>query len=292
MTGLRVRPSPSEIPVRLRFHYRSEVAWAVYGAGGAAARPLTQPVMLPAATLLVVGMRATTVRFSDDLWQLIDREATLQGISAAQFVRDAALLRAAALMGARGDEDAIRDVEAVARGSVRDASAGSLADPVLAEPSRLAALARTGLMSGDDDRVLDGIASAARRVLAAPVALVSLVDHDRQLFACALGLPEPWASRGETPLSHSFCRHTVVRQAPLAVEDARRDPGLRHNLAVRDLGVVAYLGIPLITADGVALGSLCVIDHVPRAWKREQIDLLGDLAAAATAHLERRMVAA
>ncbi len=84
----------------------------------------------------------------------------------------------------------------------------------------------------------------------------------------------------------------MVRRAPLVVEDARRHPDLRHNLAVRDLGVVAYLGIPLTTADGAVLGTLCVIDHVPRAWSREQVDLLADLATAAAAHLERRVLIA
>jgi hypothetical protein len=234
-----------------------------------------------------MGMRATTVRFSDDLWQLVEREAGVQGISAAQFVRDAALLRAAALMGARGDVDAIRSLEDVARGGLRAAPAPP--EPELAELDRLATLDRTGLMDGAGDPVLDGIASAARRVLRAPVALVSLVDQERQVFACALGLPEPWATRRQTPLSHSFCRHAVVRRAPLVVEDARTHPDLRDNGAVADLGVVAYLGIPLTTRTGVVLGTLCVIDHVPRAWDREQIALLADLAAAATAHIERRI---
>lgn len=234
-----------------------------------------------------MGMRATTVRFSDDLWQLVDREATVQGISAAQFVRDAALLRAAALMGARGDEEAIRSVEAVARGGLRAPDPSEPAEDVLSAPDRLVALGRTGLMAGAADSVLDGIASAARRVLRAPIALVSLVDHERHVLACSLGLPEPWARRGGLPLSHSFCRHVVVRQSPLVVEDARRHPELRHNLAVRDIGVVAYLGIPLVTHEGMVLGTLCVIDHVPRAWSREQIDLLADLAAAAGAHLDR-----
>ena len=239
-------------------------------------------------------MRATTVRFSDDLWQLVDHEAEVQGISAAQFVRDAALLRAAALMGARGDEDAMRDVEAVARGGLRSVhpNADDTETSVLSAPARLAALQRTGLMGGGADPVLDGIAGAARRALRAPVALVTLVDHERSVSACALGLPEPWASRGELPLSHSLCRYAVVRQAPLAVEDARRHAQLRSNLAVTELGVVAYLGVPVIVSDGSALGTLCVMDHVPRAWTREQIDLLADLAAAVTARLEGRMEAA
>ncbi len=236
-------------------------------------------------------MRATTVRFSDDLWQLVEREAGRQGISAAQFVRDAALLRAASLMGARGDQEAIRDVESVARGDLRGLPTPSHREE-LGTPKRLEALRRTGLMEGAPDPVLDGIAGAARRVLRAPVAQVSLVDHERHVSACAIGLPEPWASRGELPLSHSFCRHAITRRAPLVVEDARLHPDLRHNPAIHELGVVAYLGIPLMTEDDVVLGTLCVVDGEPRPWTREQLELMTDLAAAATAHLQQRIRAA
>jgi hypothetical protein len=237
-----------------------------------------------------MGMHATTVRFTEDLWQLVDREATAQGISSAQFVRDAALLRAATLIGQRGDEEQILDVEAVARGTLRRGGMTAPGvDPVLAEPGRLSLLVRTGLMSGATDPALDRLARAARTVLAAPVALVSLVDHERQVFACALGLAEPWASRPQTPLSHSFCRHAVVRNAPLVVEDARRHPDLHDNPAIAELGVVAYLGIPLATSEGAVLGTLCVIDHEPRAWTREQVATMSDLAYAAVAQLERRI---
>jgi GAF domain-containing protein len=117
-------------------------------------------------------------------------------------------------------------------------------------------------------------------VLGAPVALVSLVDEDRQVFRGCLGLPEPWASRRGTPLSHSFCQHAVASREPLIVEDAREHPVLRHNPAIRDMGVIAYAGIPLIDEDGHALGSLCVIDERPRHWTPDQVRLLEDLAHA------------
>jgi GAF domain-containing protein len=252
-----------------------------------------------------MAMRAMTVRFSDDVWELVAQEAAAQRISAAQFVRDAALWRAATLIGRRGDEEEVADLEGIARGLLRAgarkkptaAPARPRAVPLpadetdLAGAQRLSLLRRTGLMGGARDPALDRLGEAARRVLRAPVALVSLVDADRQVFACALGLGEPWATRRQTPISHSFCRHAVARRAPLVVGDARQHPDLRDNPAIAELGVVAYLGIPLATSDGTVLGTLCVIDHVPRMWEREQVALLEDLATAAAAHLEHRISA-
>ena len=115
---------------------------------------------------------------------------------------------------------------------------------------------------------------------------VTLVDADRQVWASQLGLEEPWASRGETPLSHSFCQHVVANRVPLVVSDAREHPLLRESLAVEDLGVIAYLGAPLITKEGHALGTLCVIDHSPRHWTSDQVEVIEDLAGAVLTVIE------
>jgi GAF domain-containing protein len=125
-------------------------------------------------------------------------------------------------------------------------------------------------------------------VLNAPVALVSGVEQDRQFFKSCLGLPEPWASSRQSPLSHSFCQHAVARREPLVVSDAREVPELLNNRAIQDMGVIAYLGIPLITREGYAVGTLCVIDHEPRAWTRDQVDLLKDLAASVVTEIALR----
>jgi GAF domain-containing protein len=129
---------------------------------------------------------------------------------------------------------------------------------------RLAALRETALLDSPAEDAFDRLTRLARRVLNVPVAIVSLVDDHRQFFKSADGLPEPWASRRETPLSYSFCQHVVTRAAPLVVEDARLDPLVRDNLAVRDLGVIAYAGMPLTLASGHVLGSFAAIDVVPR----------------------------
>jgi signal transduction histidine kinase len=161
----------------------------------------------------------------------------------------------------------------------------------LRDEARLAALWRVGLLDTAPEEVFDRLTRLARRLLGAPVALVSLVDADRQFFKSALGLPEPWATRRETPLSHSFCQHVVATGAPLRVEDARHDPLVCDNLAVPELGVVAYLGMPLATADGQVLGSLCAIDTQPRDWTAEDAAALRDLAALAMSEVSLRGLA-
>ena len=102
----------------------------------------------------------------------------------------------------------------------------------------------------------------------------------------AVGLPEPWATLRESPLSHSFCRHTLQTHEPLVVEDARVHPLVRDKLAIRDLRAVAYAGAPLVNDDGHALGTLCVIDHHPRVWTRDQIETLETLSASVLSEME------
>ena len=120
-------------------------------------------------------------------------------------------------------------------------------------------------------------------MLNAPIALVSLIDEDRQFLKSAIGVEEP--GERATPLSHSFCQHAVAQREPLIVEDAREHPVLKHNPAVEEMGTVAYAGVPLIDADGHALGTLCVIDSRPRQWSKHQVELLNDLAASVVSEI-------
>ena len=144
--------------------------------------------------------------------------------------------------------------------------------------ARLRALRMCGLFDGPADEAFDRLTRLVCRLLGVPTALVSLVEHDRQFFCSFAGLREPWASRRETPLSHSFCQHVVARRAPLIVTDAREDAVLRDNLAVPDLGMIAYLGVPLFTPDGSTIGSLCAIDGEPRAWSAEDLAGISEVA--------------
>ena len=240
-------------------------------------------------------MRATTVRFNDALWTLVEQEAERDGVSAAQYIRDAAVLRTAYAMGRRGAadfEEAIARVSGV-RAEAPDAPhhgaerRRALLDAAAAigDDERLEALHATGLLDSDVSPSFDRLARLAAHVLHSPVALVSLVDADRQFFKSCLGLPEPWASQRGSPLTHSFCQHAVAAREPLIVSDAREHPVLRDNGAIRDMGVIAYAGIPLIDDKGHALGTLCVIDSQPRHWTSHQIELLSDIAASVTTEI-------
>jgi hypothetical protein len=236
-------------------------------------------------------MRATTVRFADDLWKLLEAEAAEQGISAAQFVRDATIMRLGVLSVRRGDAAATLTLQELAAGALAsrgDVAAAAHAAPpaIVRAPERLAALRRIGLLDTPPEEAFDRLTRLARRLVDAPVALVALVDEDRQFFKSALGLPEPWATRRETPLTHSVCQHALDSAEPLVIEDARTDPLYCDSLAIPDLGVVAYAGVPLITAAGQALGTLCVIDHRPRRWTDEQIETLRTLAASVLTEIE------
>jgi GAF domain-containing protein len=117
-------------------------------------------------------------------------------------------------------------------------------------------------MAGDEP--FDRLARLAARLLDVPVSLVSIVEEDRQHFPGIFGLPEPWATRRETPLSYSFCKHVVASGEPLQIVDAHEDEHVRDNLAIPVLGVIAYLGVPLTSPDGTVLGTFCAMDDHPR----------------------------
>jgi serine phosphatase RsbU (regulator of sigma subunit) len=158
----------------------------------------------------------------------------------------------------------------------------------VADPARLHALEERELLDSPAESAFDRLTALAAAVLDVPISLISLVTADRQFFKSQCGLPGPVAEARETPLSHSFCQHVVGAAAPLIVEDARREPLVAANLAVRDLEAIAYAGVPLRTADGQVLGSFCAIDHRPRRWSAADLALLEQLAAATMDVVELR----
>ncbi|GAA2891699.1 hypothetical protein Acy02nite_14730 [Actinoplanes cyaneus] len=157
-------------------------------------------------------------------------------------------------------------------------------------PERVAAVRATGLLDAGEPPGLRRLTRLAARLLGTPTALVSLVLDDRQVFASQIGLPQPWAERGQTPLSHSFCQHVVDADQPLVVTNAREHPLVRDNLAIDEIGVVAYAGMP-VRVGGQTLGSFCAIDSTPREWSENDLAVLNDLAAAVASEIELVRVA-
>jgi diguanylate cyclase (GGDEF)-like protein/PAS domain S-box-containing protein len=158
----------------------------------------------------------------------------------------------------------------------------------LVDETRLTALAESQLLDTPVEEAFDRFTRLAAKWLNAPVALLSLIDDHRQFFKSAVGLPEPWASRRETPLSHSICQYGVTTAGPLIVSDAREHPWLERNLAISELGAIAYAGLPVVTAEEQVLGMFCVIDTVPRTWSDDELTTLRELTALIGTELELR----
>ena len=149
----------------------------------------------------------------------------------------------------------------------------------LRSTKRLAALQALGLLDSPTEARFDRVTRLAAEIVGAPICLISLVDDHRQFFKSAVGLGGAAGAARETPLSHSFCQHVVDSGAPLVVNDAHSHPQVCHNLAIKDLGVIAYLGVPIRSADGYVLGSFCVIDTKPRSWQPIDQERLTELVA-------------
>jgi len=158
----------------------------------------------------------------------------------------------------------------------------------LHDPERLNLMELLDLLGTESVEALDRMTQLASKIINAPISLVSLLDADRQLFKGMFGLPEPVASERFTPLSSSFCQYVVGTEEPLITNDARQHPLLQDNLAIKDLDVIAYLGIPLRVHDGPTLGSFCVIDTKPREWTDNEIEIMRELANAVMTELELR----
>jgi GAF domain-containing protein len=162
-------------------------------------------------------------------------------------------------------------------------------DPKVAEivrrPSRLRALASLQANAESSAQALDRITRMACRTLHVPVALVNLIGADRQMFLGCGSVPEPWASLREMPVDAGFCPFALDAQDAYAFSDVRSRPDLADNPATQ-MGVVAYAGVPLRTADGEPVGTLCAVDYEPHEWTSDDLALLSDLAASALAELQ------
>ncbi|XVV13798.1 SpoIIE family protein phosphatase [Actinoplanes sp. CA-131856] len=171
---------------------------------------------------------------------------------------------------------------------LREDLAAGAPNEVIGDPARLRAVARLGLGSGADP-AFDRIAGIVERLIDAPVAAVTVLTADRQHLPGQVGLPAPFAGTREMGLEHSFSRHVVTAGKPLIVADVRNDPSMRDNPSIRDMGAVAYAGVPLTDSDGLVLGTLAVMDRETRKWTSSEIALLVELGEVCSSELRLRI---
>ena len=154
-----------------------------------------------------------------------------------------------------------------------------------AEAGRLAALRRYRILDTEPERGFDDLALLASHICGTPMALITLVDEHRQWFKARVGVPV-----SETSRAISFCAHAIQQRDLFVVPDAREDARFRDNPQVTgDPHIRFYAGAPLVTPDGHALGTLCVVDRTPRTLTPEQLQALEALRRQVEAQLELRL---
>ncbi len=159
-----------------------------------------------------------------------------------------------------------------------------LAAPLpLNEAARLAALRSYEVLDTACEEAFDNIARLAAKLIGSEIALVSLVDANRQWFKARVGI-----DAAETPRGLAFCAHAILNPAaPLVVPDATKDARFADNALVQTYpDVRAYTGVPLVNPEGLPLGTLCVIDRKPRDPSTETLGMLVSLARTVETTLE------
>lgn len=143
------------------------------------------------------------------------------------------------------------------------------------EDARSELLRALHLLDTPPEEAFDRVARLAARALDAPIALISLIDRERQWFKARVGLEV-----AETPRDLAFCSHAILDSQPLLVADATQDVRFADNPLVTGApGIRMYAGVPIVSSGGIALGTLCVIDSVPRTLTAADVNTLQDLAA-------------
>lgn len=157
------------------------------------------------------------------------------------------------------------------------------------ELERLAALRRAELLDTPPEEVFDRLTQLASQILHAPVAVVSLVDSDREFFKSTVGLPDRWKERRHTPRGQSLADIAMRARAAITIEDARLHPLVKDNPILPEWGAVSCAAVPLLSKEGHGLGSVYVLDKEPRAWTANDIAALTAVAVAAETEIALRV---
>jgi len=174
--------------------------------------------------------------------------------------------------------------------ATRKSAAVVIAPPKPAnEEARLSILRKLSILDTGNDEVFDAITRSVKRFINVPIVLVSLIDENRQWFKSCIGLPI-----SETSRDVAFCAYAILSGTPelLIIPDAKSDERFANNpLVTGDPFIRFYAGAPLISSDGFALGTLCVIDRTPRLLNEEETLFLKDVAVVVVRAMELRSIA-
>jgi len=146
------------------------------------------------------------------------------------------------------------------------------------EEERLAALVELNLLDTESEPVFDRITAKLARVFEVPIALISLVDRDRQFFKSQTGLPEELARSRQTARNVSVCGHVVAKNQVMVIEDLARDRRFANNPLLKEHGIRFYAGVPLLAPKGQPIGSLCLMDMKARQFTDREKRLLQEYA--------------
>lgn len=150
------------------------------------------------------------------------------------------------------------------------------------EANRLKELHDLAVLDTASEPAFDNLTKFASEICGTPIALISLVDAERQWFKSSVGL-----DISETPRDQAFCAHAILSTEVLQVHDATKDDRFSDNpLVTGDPRIRFYAGVPLVLSNGAVVGTLCTIDRKPRTLTEAQLELLKGLAREAVLHLE------
>jgi AI-2E family transporter/GAF domain len=158
------------------------------------------------------------------------------------------------------------------------------------EEARLAELNGLNLLDTPPEADFDQVTERLTKLFRVPIALLTLIDKDRQWFKSQAGLPADLAEARSTPRDVSLCGHVIANDEVLIVRDLARDPRFANNPWLKERGLRFYAGVPLRGPNGFPVGSLCILDTKPRDMSPQEQDLLKMIAADVMEQIKRRRV--